>query len=160
MVLIATDLPEPVVPAISRCGMRARSAITGSPPMVLPRHSGSLALRAMLVDGGEDFAQENLFARRVRQFDADGVAARHDGDARRHRAHRARDVVGKADHARRLDAGRGLEFVERDDRAGPRIDDFAAHAEVFQHVFERRRVGLDLLFASAWRRCDAARRAG
>ncbi len=36
MVLIATDLPEPVVPATSRCGMRARSTITGSPPIVLP----------------------------------------------------------------------------------------------------------------------------
>ena len=43
IVLIATDLPEPVVPAISRCGMRARSTITGSPPMVLPRQSGSRA---------------------------------------------------------------------------------------------------------------------
>ena len=43
MVLMATDLPEPVVPAISRCGMRARSTMTGSPPMVLPRQSGSLA---------------------------------------------------------------------------------------------------------------------
>ena len=43
MVLMATDLPEPVVPAISRCGMRARSTTTGSPPMVLPRQSGSLA---------------------------------------------------------------------------------------------------------------------
>ncbi len=41
MVLIATDLPEPVVPATSKCGMRARSAITGSPPMVLPRQIGS-----------------------------------------------------------------------------------------------------------------------
>ena len=43
IVLIATDLPEPVVPAISRCGMRARSTITGSPPMVLPRQSGRRA---------------------------------------------------------------------------------------------------------------------
>ena len=40
--LIATDLPEPVVPATSRCGMRARSAITASPPIVLPRQRGSL----------------------------------------------------------------------------------------------------------------------
>ena len=40
MVLIATDLPEPVVPAISRCGIRARLATTGSPPMSLPRASG------------------------------------------------------------------------------------------------------------------------
>ncbi len=42
MVLIATDLPEPVVPATSRCGMRARSAMIGSPPMFFPRHSASL----------------------------------------------------------------------------------------------------------------------
>ena len=43
MVLMATDLPEPVVPAMSRCGMRERSTITASPPMVLPRQSGSFA---------------------------------------------------------------------------------------------------------------------
>ena len=47
MVLIATDLPEPVVPAISMCGVRARSMMTGSPPMVLPRQSGSLATDSM-----------------------------------------------------------------------------------------------------------------
>ena len=41
MVLIATDLPEPVVPAIRRCGIRARLATTGSPPMSLPSASGS-----------------------------------------------------------------------------------------------------------------------
>src|ERR1041384_3564708 len=42
MVLMATDLPEPVVPATRRCGILASSAITGSPPMVFPRHSASL----------------------------------------------------------------------------------------------------------------------
>ena len=44
MVLIATDLPEPVVPATKRWGMRARSAMIGSPPMFLPKHSASLCL--------------------------------------------------------------------------------------------------------------------
>ena len=39
---MATDLPEPVVPATSRCGMRARSTITASPPMVLPSAMASL----------------------------------------------------------------------------------------------------------------------
>jgi len=34
--LTATDLPEPVVPATSRCGMRARSATVGRPAMSLP----------------------------------------------------------------------------------------------------------------------------
>ena len=37
MAFSATDLPDPVVPAINRCGIRARSAIIGVPPMSLPR---------------------------------------------------------------------------------------------------------------------------
>ena len=32
----ATDLPEPVVPATSRCGIFARSTATGAPAMSLP----------------------------------------------------------------------------------------------------------------------------
>ena len=122
----------------------------GSPPMVLPRQSGSLAV-VVVVAGGELLAQENLFALGVRQFDADRVAAGDDRDARRDRAHRAGDVVGEPDHARRLDAGRGLEFVERHHRAGPRVDDLAAHAEVFEHAFERGRVGLQRFLRSARR---------
>ncbi len=42
MAFTPTDLPEPVVPAISRCGMRARSANTGAPEMSLPSASVSL----------------------------------------------------------------------------------------------------------------------
>ena len=56
MVLIATDLPEPVVPAMSRCGMRARSTTTGSPPMVLPRQSGSL-IGELLKSGPESISR-------------------------------------------------------------------------------------------------------
>ncbi len=43
--LIATDLPEPVVPATSRCGIFARSTMTGSPPIVLP---SAMARRCLL----------------------------------------------------------------------------------------------------------------
>ena len=111
--------------------------MTGSPPMVLPRQSGSLATEFDVFLRGQQFAQVDLLAMLVRQFDADGVAAGDHGDARRHRAHRAGDVVGEADHARRLDAGRGLEFVQRDDRARMGIGDLAAHAEILQHAFER-----------------------
>ena len=39
--LIPTDLPDPVVPAISKCGIRAKSAITGTPPMSLPSAKAS-----------------------------------------------------------------------------------------------------------------------
>ena len=41
MALMPTDLPEPVVPAISKWGIRARSATDGSPPMVSPSARGS-----------------------------------------------------------------------------------------------------------------------
>ncbi len=36
-----TDLPEPVVPATSRCGILARSATTALPAMSLPSASVS-----------------------------------------------------------------------------------------------------------------------
>ena len=35
-----TLLPEPVVPAMSMCGMRVRSATSGSPEASLPRNIG------------------------------------------------------------------------------------------------------------------------
>jgi len=40
-VLMQPDLPEPVVPAIKRCGMRARSVHTAVPEMSLPSHTAS-----------------------------------------------------------------------------------------------------------------------
>ena len=39
-----TDLPDPVVPATSKCGMAARSATMGSPAISLPRMIGRLPL--------------------------------------------------------------------------------------------------------------------
>ncbi len=41
MALMATDLPEPVVPATSRCGILARSAVTGVAADVLAQASAS-----------------------------------------------------------------------------------------------------------------------
>ena len=37
MALMPTDLPEPVVPATSKCGILAKSATTGRPTMSLPK---------------------------------------------------------------------------------------------------------------------------
>ena len=39
--LIATDFPDPVVPATSRCGIFPRLATTGCPPMSFPSTSVS-----------------------------------------------------------------------------------------------------------------------
>jgi len=41
MALIDPDLPEPVVPAIRRCGILARSHATGLPEMSLPSQAVS-----------------------------------------------------------------------------------------------------------------------
>ena len=82
MALTPTDLPEPVVPATSRCGMRARSANTGVPAMFLPSASGSVASAARNASEFEQLAQEHLLAPRVGQLDADGVAARRSTAAR------------------------------------------------------------------------------
>jgi hypothetical protein len=66
----------------------------------------------------EDLAQDHLFAVLVGQFDADDGPARHGGHPRRQRRHGPRDIVGQADHAARLEARRGFQFVHRDDGAG------------------------------------------
>ncbi len=94
-----TDLPEPVVPAISRWGMRARSAMIGSPPMVLPRQIGSLPFIFSKSDEASISRRYTGLALLVGQLDADGVAAGDHGDAGRDGAHRAGDVVGERDHA-------------------------------------------------------------
>ena len=41
IVLMQPDLPDPVVPAISRCGMRARSVQIAFPEMSLPSQTAS-----------------------------------------------------------------------------------------------------------------------
>ena len=42
IVLIQTDFPDPVVPAISKCGIVLKSPVIGIPEILLPRAIGSL----------------------------------------------------------------------------------------------------------------------
>ncbi len=111
--------------------------------MVLPRQSASLCFVDFEVLARQELAQIHRLALEVRQLDADGVAALHHGDAGRHRAHRAGDVVGERDHPRGFRARRRLELVEGDDRAGADVDDLAADAEILERRFEQRRVLLE-----------------
>ena len=75
--LMQPDLPEPVVPAISRCGMRARSVQTAAPEMSLPSQTESGL--AVAGSGVEDVAERDEVRREVRQLDADRLLA---GDRR------------------------------------------------------------------------------
>ena len=138
---MATDLPEPVVPATSRCGMRARSAITGSPPMVLPRQSASLCLVVLEVLGGEQFAQIDGLALVVGQLDADGVAAL----ARRRRGPRPRSSSGRCRRPGEITRddlmpGAGSSSYKVTTGPGLNLDDLAADAEILQHAFEQSRI--------------------
>ena len=110
--------------------------MTGSPRDVLAE--GQREPAGMLLVGRrvEQLAQIDGLGLAVRQFDADHGAPGHDRDAHRDRAHRAGDVVGEADDARRLDARRRLQLVQRHDRPRAHLHDLAAHAEILEHGLE------------------------
>ena len=84
----------------------------------------------------EQVAQIDGLARRVRQFDTYGVAARDNGDTRGGGGHGACDVFGERDDFRRADAGRGLKFEQGDDGAGAHFRDAALDAELGQYAAE------------------------
>ncbi len=79
----------------------------------------------------------------------------HGGDAHRGDGQAAGNVVGQPDHPRAADAGRRLQLIERDHRAGTDLDDLALHAVIRQHRFQQARIGLQRLLAG---RADAGPR--
>ena len=81
MALTPTDLPEPVVPAISRWGILREVGDVGLAADGLAQRHGQRLARALVLGRGQQVAQVDGLARRVGQLDADGVAAGHDGDA-------------------------------------------------------------------------------
>ncbi len=81
--LIATDLPEPVVPATKQVGHLGEFGDD-----VLTTDRLAQAERQPVLGGAErvgidEFAEVHRLATLVGQLDADGVAAGHHGDARR-----------------------------------------------------------------------------
>ena len=123
--------------------MRARFATTGSPPMSLPRARGrAWALSPKPL--AERISRRRTFSRS--SFGSSMPITERPGmveQRQARRGHRAGDVVGEADDARRLEAGGGLELVHGDDRAGADRDDLAADAVVVEHVLEHARVLLE-----------------
>ena len=118
MALTPTDLPDPVVPAIIRCGIRARSATTDSPPMSLPSASDNRPACFLNLVAGQDLAQQHGFPLGVRHLDADHVAAWHGGDPHGDDRQGTGHVVGETDDAGAANAGRRAR-VRRGSRQGP-----------------------------------------
>ena len=61
--LTPTDLPDPVVPAIIRCGMRARSAKIGAPLICFP--SASVSRPAFCSSSEDRISDRNTVSRRA-----------------------------------------------------------------------------------------------
>ena len=99
MALMATDLPEPVEPAMSTWGMEARSAVTMRPLMSLPMARVRRDLALAKVSRLEHVAQVNGFALVVRHLDADGALAGHALDENAFGAHGEAEIVGQAGDA-------------------------------------------------------------
>ena len=139
------------MPAIIRCGMRARSATTAAPLMSLPSASASRPVCFCTSSDARISDRIHGLAPGIRHLDADDVPTRHGGDA--HRSHReaAGHVIGQADHARAADAGRGLQFVQRHHRTGTDLHDVALHAVIGEHRLQQPGVGLQRL--GCWVRC-------
>ena len=129
------DLPEPVVPAISRCGIRARSQATPCPEMSLPSQavSGLAAGRQV----GVDVAQRDEVGREIGHLDADRLLAGDRGeDADLGRRERVGQVVAQLGHAAHLDAGGELQLVPGDAGAAHHPHHSRLDAEVRQRLDE------------------------
>ena len=100
---------------------------------VLAQDQRQLAAGPLEALGAHELPQVDRLALVVGQLDADHVGARDHGDADRDRAHRPGDVVGQPDHAAGLGARGRRQLVAGHHRAGPDLDDLAAHPEVLQH---------------------------
>ena len=86
IVLMQTDLPEPVVPAIRQWGIVVRSVMSGSPLASLPRNSGIAIFARRVGRELHQLLEADLLLLRVGHLDADRVLARDrrdDADASR-----------------------------------------------------------------------------
>ena len=131
------DLPDPVVPAMSRCGMRARSVQTAVPRDVFAEPDRERARRRGQVV--EDVAEGHEVRREIRDLDADGLlAGNRSEDPDLGRREGVREVVLQGCDLRDLRAGRELQLVARDARSRDLADDVCVDAEVLQGLDERR----------------------
>ena len=115
--LTLTDLPAPVEPAMSRCGIVARSRQERLAVNGLAHRQRQLRGGPLVGVGLEQLAQRDLLAVLIRNLDPDRGLARDAIDDHRLGLHRQAEVVGEAGDLAVLHAGVGLELVGRDDRA-------------------------------------------
>ena len=136
--LTKLDLPEPVEPAHSRCGIFARFAVTMWPSMSLPRPItiGWVSLAAVV--GPQHVAEADHLAVRVRHLDAHrGLAGDRREQAHVVRRHRVGDVLGQGGDLLDLHARAQLHLVPGHRRASGEAGDLRVDRELVQHAGDR-----------------------
>ncbi len=136
------DLPEPVVPATSRCGIFARSVQTELPAMSFPSQTESGEpedrARRLAEVAAEDVAEVHHAVQLVGHLHPDRLlAGDRSQDADVGRGERVGDVVLELRHLRDLGAGREPQLVARHARAGDAADDLRLDAEVAERLDQR-----------------------
>ena len=141
----ATDLPEPVVPAIRRCGILAKIGEHRLTADVLAERERERRLQLVVRLGLHDLAERHDLANLVRDLEPNVRLARNDlDDAHAHRRERAREVFREVADLAAFHSGRRLELEPRDDGARVHRHDLGLDAEVVEldldqprHRFER-----------------------
>ena len=127
-----TLLPDPVEPAISRCGIDSSAATLMRPLMSLPSDivSGDGELR----NSSDSRIWRRLMTSRlrVRNFDADRRLAGNALDQNRFGLQAEAQIFGERGDAAVLDAGFGLELEGGDDGTGIDLHHRAEHVELFE----------------------------
>ncbi len=137
IVFTQTDFPEPVAPAMSRCGIFARSAMTGLPSRSLPSAIGSAARAFWKSRRLDQLAEPHHLRRRIRHFDADRAASRdRRDDANTRRAHGEREIVREVRELAHLHARCGLDLELRHGRPRRAADQLAVDAKCAQRVHQ------------------------
>jgi len=78
--LTQTDLPEPVAPAMRRCGVWVSSTTWTSPVISLPRTTGTSIFAFLKTSLSTISLNDTMERRSLGTSDADGVLARYGGD--------------------------------------------------------------------------------
>ena len=147
MELMHTDLPEPVVPAISMCGILAMSPMTGLPVMSLPT-AKDRRFRIRERRRADTLADKDGIDRLVRHLDADRDLIRDRRDTHIRRAERQRNVVRQGGDARDFDAARDGQLEPGDRRAADNADDLRLDVERIERIEQTRRAFAQLGFCA------------
>ena len=134
-----TLLPDPVDPAISRCGMDSSAATRIRPLMSLP--SGMVRREADCANSSLSSIWRSAITSRlgIGHLDAHGRLAGNALDENGFGLQAEAQIFGQVGDAAVFDAGFGLEFEGGDHRAGVDLHHVSKHVELFELGFDARR---------------------